>query len=201
MISALVLDYGGVLSLPQRDSEVASMARRLGVLPDQFRRAYDMHRLDYDGGLPVDEYWRRVLADLTRSDFAAIEELIEGDIASWAYFREEMWDIARRFRSNGGTTALLTNNAPPMMTRLRSLGRLDAYFDVVIASCDLRVCKPDPRIFRACLEAVAVPAPEVLFVDDLAPNVTEARRQGMRTVLFRGDESVDAVRATLALGE
>jgi putative hydrolase of the HAD superfamily len=198
MARALVLDYGGVLSLPQRDSEVASMARLLGVLPDQFQRAYDMHRTHFDGGLAVNEYWRRVLADLERPDFAAIEDLIEGDIASWAYFREPVWGLAREFRARGGRTALLTNNVPPLLARLRALARLDD-FDAVIASCELGFCKPDPRIFRVCLDAIGVPPEEVLFVDDLPRNVAEARRQGMQTLLFEGDDSVSALREALGL--
>jgi putative hydrolase of the HAD superfamily len=199
-IRALVLDYGGVLSLPQRDNEVATMARRLGVAVDEFRRAYAEHRDDYDAGLAVDEYWRRVLASVSRSEFAATTDLVEDDIASWAYFREDVWDLARRFRASGARTALLTNNVPPLMARLRATGRLDAHFDVVIASCELGVCKPDPRIFRACLEAVALPASETLFVDDHPPNVAEARRQGMQALLFEGDESIEVLRETLGLG-
>jgi len=65
MISALVLDYGGVLSLPQRDAEVASMARRLGAPLEEFWRAYLEHRGAYDGGVEVEEYWRRVLTSLS----------------------------------------------------------------------------------------------------------------------------------------
>jgi putative hydrolase of the HAD superfamily len=196
-IRALVLDYGGVLSLPQRDGEVASMARRLDVPVDEFRRAYMDHRDDYDAGLGVEAYWRRVLASVSRSDFDAIADLIEDDIASWSYQREEVWDAARRFRAAGGRTAMLTNNVPPMMARLRATGRLETHFDVVLASCDLGFCKPDPRIFRACLDAIAVPASEALFVDDYVANVEAARREGMQALLFEGDETVATLRDAL----
>jgi putative hydrolase of the HAD superfamily len=199
-IRALVLDYGGVLSLPQRDGEVASMARRLGVDVDEFRLAYHAHRDDYDAGLGVDAYWRRVLASLSRRDFTAIADLIEDDIASWAYQREEVWDLARRFRASGARTAMLTNNVPPMMTRLRALGRLETHFDVVLASCDLGFCKPDPRIFRACLDAIAVPASEALFVDDSVLNVEAARRHGMQALLFEDDATVETLRNALGFG-
>jgi putative hydrolase of the HAD superfamily len=199
IVRALVLDYGGVLSLPQRDAEMATMAGRLGVPIDDFRRAYFSHRNDYDAGLRVDEYWRRVLGEISRDDFAPIADLVDDDIASWAYLREGVWDLARRFRASGGRTALLTNNVPPMMAHLRSLGRLESHFDVVLASCELGVCKPDPRIFRTCLEALGIPAAETLFVDDHPPNVAEARRLGIHALLFEGDESVEALRTALAL--
>jgi putative hydrolase of the HAD superfamily len=201
-IRALVLDYGGVLSLPQRDNEMARMARRIGVPLDEFRRAYREHRDDYDAGLAADEYWRRVLSRVSPSERltpSMLAALVEDDIASWGYPCEEMWDISLAFRSSGGRTALLTNNVSPFMAHLRGLGRLETHFDVILASCELGVCKPDPRIFRACLQAIAVPPDETLFVDDHPPNVDEARRQGLQTLLFEGDRSVEALRDTLAL--
>jgi putative hydrolase of the HAD superfamily len=203
MISALVLDYGGVLSFPQCDREVASMARRLGAPFEEFRRAYDEHRAAYDAGLEVEEYWRRVLARMSRAHLASpalLAELVEDDIASWGYFREEVWDIARRFRASGGRTVLLTNNIPPLMARLRSLGRLESHFDVVLASCELGVCKPDPTIFRMCVEALNVPATETLFVDDHPPNIAEGNRAGMQTLLFDGENAIPALRRMLAIG-
>jgi len=202
MISALVLDYGGVLSLPQREGEVATMARRLGAPLEEFWGAYLQHRGAYDGGLDVEEYWRRVLTSMSRTHLsspALLAELVEDDIASWSYFREEVWDIARRFRASGGRTALLTNNIPPLMARLRSLGRLESHFDVVLASCELGVCKPDPAIFRTCLEALHVPAASVLFVDDHPPNIAEASRAGMQTLLFDGENALRTLRRQLAI--
>ena len=176
------------------------MARRLDVPFEAFRRAYDEHRDAYDSGLDVATYWRRVLAGVSRDDRATddmLAHLVEDDIASWGYFREEVWDLALRFRSQGGRTALLTNNIPPLMARLRALGRLETHFDVVLASCELGFCKPDPRIFRACLESLGTAAAETLFVDDHPPNVAEAARQGMQTLLFQTDEAVEQLRRLL----
>jgi putative hydrolase of the HAD superfamily len=178
---------------------MASMARRLGVSVEEFRVAYMAPRDDYDAGLGIEAYWRRVLASISRSDFDAIAELVERDIASWGSLREEMWEIARRFRDGGGRTAMLTNNVPPMMAHLRATGRLETHFDVVLASCDLGFCKPDPRIYRACLEAIDVPAAQTLFVDDYLVNVEAARREGMQGLFFEGEATVATLRNALGL--
>ncbi len=201
-IRALALDYGGVLSLPQRENEVARMAARIGAPLAEFRRAYREHREDYDAGLAADEYWRRVLSRLAMSDLftpSLLAALVDDDIASWGYSHEPVWDIARRFRSSGGRTALLTNNVVPFMAHLRRQGRLETHFDVILASCELGVCKPDPRIFRTCIQALAMPTSDILFVDDHPPNVDEANRQGLQTLLFEGDRSVEVLREMLAL--
>jgi putative hydrolase of the HAD superfamily len=201
IVRALVLDYGGVLSLPQGTDEMSSMAGRVGVSAHDFARAYMEEREDLDSGaIDVGEYWKRVLSTLSREHLASpalVRALVETDLASWFHLRDETWDIAARFRDRGGRTALLTNNTVPMMARLRATGRLATHFDVVIASCEFGVCKPAPAIFRACLEGLGVDARDALFVDDHPPNVVAAEALGMQTLLFEGNGSVARMRELL----
>ncbi|HEX9298483.1 MAG TPA: HAD family phosphatase [Polyangiaceae bacterium] len=192
---ALILDYGGVLSLPQSHERVASMAKRLDSPVDAFERAYHEHRDGYDAGLYTPEaYWMRVLDRLDRQHLAApsrITALIEEDVASWGQFRDEVWAMAKAFRSTRGRTALLSNNVPPLMAWLRALGRLEAHFDVVMPSCELGFCKPDPRIYRACLEALDVRPTEALLVDDTPANTDAASELGIQTLVFAGDDAIE----------
>ena len=196
----LILDYGGVLTMPH---EMGPMAARLGVPVEAFARAYMVDREALDTGvLPVDEYWDRFLSHLSVAHLASpslIASLVEDDVASWSKLREETWTIAATFRASAGRTALLTNNIPPLMARLRASGRLAAHFDVVIASCEFGACKPAPTIFRACLEALGVDAKDTLFVDDHPPNVAGAAVLGMKTLLFENDASVERLRQLLEL--
>ena len=106
-----------------------------------------------------------------------------------------LWTLAAAFRARGGVTAFLSNGVPEMMARVRAERRLDSYFDVVLVSYEVGFTKPDPRIYELCLTRLCVPASAALFVDDRAENVEGARRAGIHTVLFRGDASMDDVRA------
>src|SRR5579859_5622886 len=141
---ALMTDYGGVLSFPHGANEVARMAERLGVSFDEFMRAYVVDRHDLDAGaLAVEDYWRRLLDHLSRAHLASSElvaALVEDDMASWSIMRQAAWDVVAAFHGRGGRTALLTNNIPPLMARLRASGRL-VDFDVVMASCEMGICK------------------------------------------------------------
>ena len=103
-LSALILDYGEVLSRPQRADCVAAMAGRLGVAVEAFRDAYWRHRRPYDAGLPAAEYWGRVLETLGHGAPAAdraatLDWLVATDVASWTAYREETWALARAFRA------------------------------------------------------------------------------------------------------
>jgi len=200
-IEALILDYGGVLSFPQSHDRVAAMAKLLGSPVDEFERAYHEYRDEYDAGVyaPV-EYWERVLARLAREHLASpslTAALIEEDIASWSDFRENVWALAKEFHAKGARLAFLSNNVPPLMERLRDRGRL-APFDVVMASCELGFCKPDPRIYRVCLEALRVRPTEALLVDDTPVNVDAASALGIESLLFEGDDAFERLRWRLA---
>jgi len=52
--------------------------------------------------------------------------------------------------------------------------------------------KPDPPIYHACLEALGVPAPQALFIDDREVNITGAHAVGMHGIVFRTAEELQA---------
>jgi putative hydrolase of the HAD superfamily len=189
----IILDYGNVLSRPQRHDRVASMAARLDVPTDLFAASYVAERPPYDGGEPPNEYWRRVVSRLGRSALfspSLLALMIEDDTASWDDYREEVWDMVARFRARGGRAAFLSNNVPPLMARLRAERHIDDVFDVVTASCEVGVAKPGAAIFQLCLDALAVAPGEALFVDDHPANIAMAASLGIATFHFEGEDAV-----------
>ena len=86
-----------------------------------------------------------------------------------------------------------------IVDRLRSERRLDQWFDVVVASCEVGSCKPAPEIYRICLERLGVSADAALFVDDRLENIQAARDLGLHALHFLGDASVTDLRRALAL--
>jgi putative hydrolase of the HAD superfamily len=200
--AGLILDYGNVLTEPQDQGWMKTAAARLGARAPAFRAAYWRHRHDYDAGLPAGDYWRRVLADSRASGLGTLPAsdlawVIERDLESWAAYREDVWSIAAEFRRRGGRLALLSNSGPEMLARVRAERRLEAGFDAVVASCEVGLSKPDPRIYRLCLERLGLTAPETLFVDDRADNVEGAARVGLRTLHFEGADALARLRARL----
>jgi putative hydrolase of the HAD superfamily len=155
-------------------------------------------RAPYDAGEAPGEYWRAVAGRLGRPEsdplFAA---LVDDDTDSWTDYREETWRIAEGFHARG-LTAFLSNNNPPMMARLRAERRLADLFDVVIASCEIGLCKPDPEIFRRCIEALGVQPESALFIDDQPANIAAAKRLGLQTFLFEGPDAAERLAGVIA---
>lgn len=52
----------------------------------------------------------------------------------------------------------------------------------VVESCLEGVCKPDPRIYKLCLERLGLPPSESIFLDDLGPNLKAAASLGIHTI-------------------
>lgn len=67
---------------------------------------------------------------------------------------------------------------------LREKFNINQYFDVISISGDLKIRKPDERIFRLTIEKLAVNAAECLYVDDRRGYLGAANRLGMDTILF-----------------
>jgi putative hydrolase of the HAD superfamily len=68
----------------------------------------------------------------------------------------------------------------PFMDRLALLREID----VLVDATHTGVLKPDPRAYRAALEALGVAAGRALFVDDQPRNVEGARAVGMEAIFF-----------------
>jgi putative hydrolase of the HAD superfamily len=198
-ITALILDYGEVLSQPQSASAIAAMARVFGVDEQRMHDAYWALRQDYDLGLRAEEYWQRTagMLGLPTLNDAQIEALVACDIASWTDFREEMWELTAWWRARGGRTAFLSNGVHEIMARIRAERPLDRWFDAVVVSCEIGIVKPDPAIYALCLDRLGVAADAALFVDDRSANTAAAAALGIQTLTFSRQHTVDDVRTAL----
>jgi putative hydrolase of the HAD superfamily len=116
------------------------------------------------------------------------------DAESWTQYREEVWELALRFKEGGGRTALLSNCGPEVIDRVKAQRPVARYFDALVVSWEVRVSKPDAAIYRIALERLGVAPGEALFVDDRPENVAGAEAVGMRGMMFDGDAAVERLR-------
>lgn len=95
-----------------------------------------------------------------------------------------MLEAVRCVRAEGLKTAVLSNNF--LMPGGRSYMPLDpSLFDVIVESCRVGLCKPDPRIYQLCAKRLGVSPHEAVFLDDLSHNVEAAVRLGMHGITVR----------------
>lgn len=141
-------------------------------------------------GLSFDAFYGRMV-EICRTDpkgytLAAAElglETVPWDSADERPYPEAE-DCLRRLRARY-RIGVIANQVPGCEARLGEMGLLP-YIDLIVASAEEGVSKPDPRIFEIALDRAGCPAREALMVGDRIDNdVRPARALGMRTVWLR----------------
>ncbi|HVP01704.1 MAG TPA: HAD family phosphatase [Solirubrobacteraceae bacterium] len=90
-----------------------------------------------------------------------------------------MFDAVRTAKAAGIRTGLLSNS---WGVDRYDRGQFPRFFDAVVISGEEGVRKPDRAIYEIALERMALPASQIVFVDDLAGNLKPAQDLGMATV-------------------
>ena len=101
-----------------------------------------------------------------------------------------MVEWVRVLRGRGLKTAVLSNMSRSVGDYLRRTAKWLEIFNHLCFSGELRMGKPDPAIYHACLKALGVPAPQALFIDDREVNVVAAHTVGMHGIVFRSTEQL-----------
>ena len=188
MINTLIFDLGGVVITLDQPQAIRRF-QKLGV-DDAAQRldAYTQHGIfgDVEGG--------KISADTFRRELSALvgrEVTHEECCYAWQGYAKEVpqrnLDALVRLREQGYRLLLLSNTNPFMMEWVRSAGfdghgnSIDAYFDKLYLSYQMKMLKPDEQIFRRLLMEEQIAPYTCLFIDDGARNVAAASQMGFHT--------------------
>ena len=87
--------------------------------------------------------------------------------------------------------AMLTNTNEPHARRWSELyGDVLASFERIFVSCEMGMRKPEPRCFRAVLDAMHLAPPDAVFIDDSAGNVEAAIDLGMKGIVAQSPQQI-----------
>jgi putative hydrolase of the HAD superfamily len=189
----IVFDYGGVLSLPQPESDAEAMARAVDAEPQAFKDGYWRHRLEFDrASLTPHAYWSAVLG--RAATHAEVARLVAMDVASWAHPDEGTVALLGELIEAGDNVALLSNAPVCLGDGLDELPWIAA-IGHRFYSGRLGLVKPDKEIYDEMARAIGAAPAEIVFIDDRPENVEGAERAGMAGVHFT---DAAALRRTLA---
>lgn len=199
-LRTIIFDCGRVITCDQDMGIAARMAAVFGSETGDFINAYAAERGDYDRGtLAVGDYWMKVARRLdSEIDGGDVGNLVELDQRSWFTINGETVRIIRELKENGFRLLILSNmnfeGKDEMFGRSRVCGGVDwiALFDEIILSCDLKLLKPEPEIYKACLEKADALPGECLFIDDTPANIKAARECGIHGIVFSRAERLRA---------
>ncbi len=194
-VRAVVVDFGNVMSLPVDPNAFESLAEISNMNFEGFALAYRSNRTDFDRGtINGHAYWSRILS---LGDVAPtadiIENLIRADIDCWTNINSAMVDWVIRLKREGIKTAVLSNMPADILEYIESVFPWLAELDARVYSCNVGSVKPELEIYRHCLQALGVPAAEVLFLDDSADNTKAALALGINALTFESPQQAQRI--------
>ena len=182
-VRAVILDYGGVVRRegPEDWDEVAcAYGVPAGAAWAAFHDVPE-YAASRAGRLSAEDLRAAVVRDLSRWVAPDVAERVLSEIEARNRARPpiepEMEPLLRSLRARV-RLGLLTNGGKGSLERLHAWG-VTPWFDDVVASGDVGLGKPDPRVFLLAAGRLDVALQECAFVDDILKNVEGARAAGM----------------------
>jgi len=94
----------------------------------------------------------------------------------------EVADVLRALKKAGFKTALLSNGSPEMLTAGARHSGIESLLDARISVDDLKVYKPDPRVYQLAVDRLGVPKERIAFQSSNAWDAAGAATFGFRVV-------------------
>jgi len=209
--SALVLDFGGVISktlFETHDATEAALGLAGGTLTWRGPFAEDTDPLwsaMQRGELSERDYWltrSREVGRLVGEDWDDMQTFVRRARGTdpMLVVRPEAERAIRIARDAGRKLAILSNEldlfyGAEFRRKLPLLGD----FDVIVDATHTKILKPDPRAYGAVCDALALAPQACVFVDDQERNIKGALACGLSTVWFNVRRPQDSYRQALQM--
>lgn len=201
---ALLLDIGGVVllggaimlrELGNVEPELADLNRRIGGMCTQ--ADVEWTRMVDGTGLSERAFWAQRAADVGQ---AFGQQWQTRDFMNWLYNHpQEMWlnkpiaALMADVHAAGLPVAALTND----LKDFHGQAWVDAQpifreFDVIVDASVTGVLKPDPRAYQLGAEALGLDPGDIVYLDDMPPNVEGGIAAGMVTIAVDLDNPAEA---------
>ena len=185
MIHTVIFDLGGVLVRTEDRKPRQLLAERFGMtyeeLDDLVYGSLTSKQAG-EGTITAEQHKESVMKALGQS------------LDSFKSFGDEFWGGDRLDRNlvefiqglrGEYTTALLSNAWDDLRPLLENYWKIAGIFDHIFISAELKMAKPDPRIFHHVINELQKEPSEMVFVDDFIENVEAAREEGVSAIHFR----------------
>jgi len=197
-IRAIIFDFGGVLVRMVDDKPRQELAEQLGVplsRLDELVFFSETARKASQGEIHVSQHWQAVgqALGISSGDMPKfLEKYWSADDVNW-----KLLDFIRTLRPRY-KVGLLSNAWDDLRQTMHQRWGIDTLFDEMIISAEVKLVKPDPRIFNLALERLEVKPEEAVFIDDIEENVEGARRVGMHALQYQGlDQTLEEMKRLL----
>ena len=191
-IRAVIWDIGGVLVRTEDPEPRRRQAERLGLTREE------LETLVFGSEMGQKAQWGAVSAQelleyACREVHIPVENAasFEQEFFSGDRLDESLVDYIRSLHLRY-CTGIISNAWDDVPEMILSRWKMADAFDQIIVSAEVKICKPDPRIYQIALQRLEVSPEEAVFIDDFPRNVEGARAVGMQAIRFLSAEQIRA---------
>lgn len=183
-IKAVVFDIGGVLEITPPLGVAEKWERRLGLTPGQLDERLGPVSSAGGVGAITELEVHRCVGEILGLDQAGVNALMAD---MWAeYLGTLNAELAEYFASlrPAQRTGIISNSFVGAREREQERYGFEQMTDVIIYSHEVGLSKPDRRIYELACDRLRVLPEEMIFLDDVEPNVEAADVLGIKAILF-----------------
>ena len=192
-VRAVIVDFGGVLYFPPDLQVLRRWQKFLGLKNDGLLKEFfatpggesDYARRVFTGEISEAEVWKKLGSHWRISPW--LLRYVRKRSFSKRRFNQPVANYIQSLRPRF-QTAILSNAGDQDRQIFNEAYCIEDLVDTVIISAEVRLAKPDPRIYLLALERLGVQPEETIFVDDLQVNIAAARQLGIRAIQFQDNE-------------
>ena len=182
MIKAIIFDIGGVMFDESLSPNYKDIAESLNIKHKRFLPVKDTYlNMAKIGKLNGREFIRKI-ADELNIDFNMLYQ-------KWTeryrekIINQDMTNLVKRLKRNKYKTVVLSNTNE-LHAQINYKRGLYSNFDHVFLSNELKIAKPDKKIYRYVLKNLKLKPGECIFIDDKEDNVNVAKKLGIKSIVF-----------------
>jgi epoxide hydrolase-like predicted phosphatase len=189
MIKAIIFDLGGVYFTPGVDIAIAKITEDFNIPMEKAAEALcsgreaKQYRLS---DISEEDFWNNAVKVMeTSMDYKILKDLWYNSYAPI----EGTLKIIREIRKNY-SVYLISNNVIERVEFLEKKFNFKKDFDDCIFSCDVKLIKPDKKIYELAIKNFKINPQETIFIDDKQKNLTVPSELGMKTIHFKNPDQL-----------
>lgn len=207
-IRTILFDIGGVFQLPKypvsviQDSHLVGvpkncfhrnkrvheyLANKFKVLLDQWFDSMDTSYVMSMGGKLSEEQVVETISHNLGISKKRFTKFVLRAYKRFFYLNKDLLKIALKLKKQRYKIGILSDQWPLSKKALmpRSLTK---HFNPVIVSCDVGLRKPNPKIYKLAIKKSNSSANQIVFIDNQKWNISAAKKQGMKAIIFKDNE-------------
>lgn len=182
MKNVILFDVGGVLLQWKDEWLFDEISHELDIPFEEIKDKFNANISElFIGKISEEQFWNKI------SDGVKINhEIISQTFLKRSILDTKVLNLARSIKKQGFDIGILSNITPETR-RILPKQWIDE-FDHVFFSDQIKLAKPDPKIFSYIKEKLS--EHQIVFIDDKQENVDAAKRYGIKSILFEEYQSL-----------